>query len=399
MRFHIGLSFSFKKIKKYIPYLLLGFLLYFASHLSIVYADELITDGYTQLIYENANVRPYGLFIKNTSTSISDENINLPSTTFNSKDYNLVSYSPGSSYPNFNFALSGIYFNFTNVSFTKDNYYALRFYYYYDDNYFYKNDNLLTLLSNCKLEEDTIGSNFCLSISNENLKWNSTTIYHNIDNPYTEEVERTYHMIEIRFLALNDTNDVTIKFGNTIHNTSLVVDYSSCPLESDYPCFGDQFWIFGYKYKLSSSSKPFNYLNPLLLEFPPGTFDDPYQSIIDEVQENNSKFDEAIPGLGDFFQNFNDNDFGLSDIVSLPLILIKALSNGSTCSSLDFNILGSDVSFPSGCILWDKVPESFEIIYYTFVGGFFSYIILINLFHDVNKLRDPKNSEVSTLDL
>lgn len=390
---------TFKNFKKYFLYFLLGFLLYFASHLS-VFADELITDGYTQLIYENANVRPYGLFIKSTNSTHADRNINLPSINFNSKDYNLVSYSPGYSYSNFNFALSGINFNFTNVSFTKDNYYALRFYYYYDDNYYYKNDNLLTLLSNCKLEQDTTGSNSCLSISNENLKWNSTTIYHNIDNPYTEEVERTYHMIEIRFLALNDTNDVIIKFGNAINNNPLVVDYSSCPLESDYPCFGDQFWIFAYKYKLSSSSKSFNYLNPLLLEFPPGTFDDPYQSIIDEVQENNSKFDESIPGLGGFFENFNDNDFGLSSIVTIPLNFIKSLVNNSCVPvRLPLPFLDKDVYLPCLTPIYEEYFGDFLTLYQTIMHGLVCYYVLVHLFALVKGFRDPDDDKIEVLAL
>lgn len=391
--------FSNKKLKRFLLYLLLSFLLYFASYLTVS-AEEINDEGVVQLVYENAIVRPYGLFINNTNSSLSDRNINFSNTTFNSRNYNLVSLNPGSSNPNFNFALSGIYFNFTNVSFIKDNYYTLRFYYFYDDNYYYKNDELLTLISDCKLEQDTTGSNSCLSISNENLEWNSTFIYHNIDNPYTEEVERTYHMLEITFLALNDTNNVTIKFGNTSHNTSLSVDYSSCPLESDYPCFGNQFWIFGYKYKLSSSSKSFNYLNPLLLEFPPGTFDDPYQSIIDEVQENNSKFDDSIPGLGGFFENFNDNDFGLSSIITIPLRFIKSLVDDvCTPVRLPLPFLGKDVYLPCLTPIYEEYFGDFLTLYQTIMHGLVCYYVLVHVFALVKGFRDPDDDKVEVLAL
>ena len=113
----------------------------------------------------------------------------------------------------------------------------------------------------------------------------------------------------------------------------------------------------------------------------------------------NTITDDSIDDNSGFFTDFEENDFGLSDIVKAPLILIRGLSNGGTCQDLQFNVLGADVSLPSGCILWDKVPVSIETIYNIFIGGFFAYILGTKLFHDVNDLKDPQKNEVSTLDL
>lgn len=118
---------------------------------------------------------------------------------------------------------------------------------------------------------------------------------------------------------------------------------------------------------------------------------------LDDIE--NTITDDSIDDNSGFFTDFEENDFGLSDIVKAPLILIRGLSNGGTCQDLQFNVLGADVSLPSGCILWDKVPASIETIYNIFIGGFLAYILGTKLFHDVNDLKDPQKNEVSTLDL
>lgn len=109
--------------------------------------------------------------------------------------------------------------------------------------------------------------------------------------------------------------------------------------------------------------------------------------------------DSSVDDKSSFFNNFNDNSHGLSGIVTAPLVLVRGLNSGTSCDPLTFSILGQSVSMPSGCILWGEVPSSIETIYFVFIGGFFGYILVTKLFHDVNRLKDPSDSEVSTLDL
>lgn len=130
-----------------------------------------------------------------------------------------------------------------------------------------------------------------------------------------------------------------------------------------------------------------------------------------KVDETNDKLDDLNNSINNsdidnnvsngFFDNFSDSDNGgISAIVKAPLTIVNGLlSSSNTCPTLDFNVLGADVSFPSGCLLWDNADNSTVTIYQTIICGFFSYFILKSLFKDIENLKDPEKSEVSTLDL
>lgn len=114
---------------------------------------------------------------------------------------------------------------------------------------------------------------------------------------------------------------------------------------------------------------------------------------------NNLIQDSSVDDKSSFFTNFSDNSHGLSGIVSAPLVLVRGLNSGTSCDPLTFSVFGKSVSMPSGCILWNQVPTEVETIYFVFIGGFLAYILVTKLFHDINDLKDPEKSEVSTLDL
>lgn len=129
-------------------------------------------------------------------------------------------------------------------------------------------------------------------------------------------------------------------------------------------------------------------------------------------QETNDRLDKIDDTLNDddvssseseissFFDNFNLKDNGgISGVIILPLRVIEGLVSGGTCSNLEFSIFGKDVYFPSGCILWSNAPSSIVLIYQTLICGLFGYILCIRLFKDVESLKNPNDSGVSTLDL
>lgn len=131
-----------------------------------------------------------------------------------------------------------------------------------------------------------------------------------------------------------------------------------------------------------------------------------------EKQEESNKTQEEIKDAitdsnvdtntgNSFFDNFSTEDNGgISGIITAPLTLINSLlDNQGTCTDLEFPIMGKDVAIPSGCIIWDKVPNSIETIIQMLVCGTGAYFILTKLFKDINNLKDPNKSEVSTLDL
>ena len=104
--------------------------------------------------------------------------------------------------------------------------------------------------------------------------------------------------------------------------------------------------------------------------------------------------------FGEFFEDFSDTDNGgISAIITSPLRLINSLLNDSSCESLMLPIFENQIPFPSGCMLWDKAPQSIISLWHTFICGLGSYFILTSLFKDIEKLKHPDESEVKTLDL
>ena len=110
---------------------------------------------------------------------------------------------------------------------------------------------------------------------------------------------------------------------------------------------------------------------------------------LDDLDKNITKPDIDNNTGNDFFDNFQTADNGgISAIVTAPLILINyLLDSQGVCTDLSFKILDKDVAIPS------------EIIIQTLFCGICSYFLLKKLFKDIDKLKNPNNSEVSTLDL
>lgn len=137
------------------------------------------------------------------------------------------------------------------------------------------------------------------------------------------------------------------------------------------------------------------------------------QATNDKLDDTNNKLDGIQGSINDdnvddststgsgFFSDFELNDNGgISGIVKAPLTLINSLLGSSnSCPDLRFEILGKEVSMPGGCMLWDLADDSIVTIYQTFVCGISAYFICTSLFKDIDKLKNPGNSEVSTLDL
>jgi len=129
---------------------------------------------------------------------------------------------------------------------------------------------------------------------------------------------------------------------------------------------------------------------------------DGLNSINDSI--NNSNVDNGTGS--DFFNDFQSQDNGgISGIITKPLVLINSLlSSNNSCNNLSLSISfpgqeTKNVSFPSGCILWNNVPSTVINIYQIFVVGFCSYYLLKRLFKDVEDLKNPEKDNVEVIDL
>lgn len=138
------------------------------------------------------------------------------------------------------------------------------------------------------------------------------------------------------------------------------------------------------------------------------------QEIIKEQQQTNDKLDNLNDSLtndntsgandsaSSFFDSFTSEDNGgISSIITAPLNLINGMLdvNTNTCNPLSVNILGKDVDLPCGKLLWSRAPDSIVVLWQTIICGFFSYKLIVSLYHDIDKLKDPEQKGVDTLDL
>lgn len=110
------------------------------------------------------------------------------------------------------------------------------------------------------------------------------------------------------------------------------------------------------------------------------------------------------PLLGDIFQNFTSNDFGLSSIITAPLPLIQSL-NSASCSdiSLPLGIFGgahdNRLILPCMTPLYQNWFGGFFTLYQTITTGFIAYYVGLGFFNKIKQLKDPENDKIEVVDL
>lgn len=109
---------------------------------------------------------------------------------------------------------------------------------------------------------------------------------------------------------------------------------------------------------------------------------------------NNSDTTGANNAANSFFNNFQDNDFGLSSIITAPLRAINAMLS-DTCVSPSATYKGQTFSFPCGSMLWDREGgQDFRNFINIIYGGFLAYFVIRAFFLDIEKLKNPNNDKV-----
>lgn len=104
--------------------------------------------------------------------------------------------------------------------------------------------------------------------------------------------------------------------------------------------------------------------------------------------------------VSSFWNDFDNEDFGLTSIVRMPLSLIQKISNG-VCTPYNVTILSTTISMPCGnTIFWDREDVStFKIFWNIFWGGSICYGIGISIYKMVHNFKDPDNDKVEVIDL
>ncbi len=118
----------------------------------------------------------------------------------------------------------------------------------------------------------------------------------------------------------------------------------------------------------------------------------------DTIKDSNT--DEASSSASGFFGNFKSDDFGLSDIITMPLTFIKGLSNNK-CNNLNIPIpfVNQTASLPCMTSIYEQYAKDFLTLYQTITTGFIAYWVCINIFGMVQGFKKPDSDNVEVLDL
>lgn len=136
------------------------------------------------------------------------------------------------------------------------------------------------------------------------------------------------------------------------------------------------------------------------------------QAIIDSQEETTNAVNDLNDTINDddvsdsetqassFFGNFQNNDHGLSGIITAPLSFIQSLSS-STCSPLTwhFGWFENEFSLPCATTIVQNNWPDFLTLYQTITFGVVAYIVILNIFALVKGFKDPDSDKLEVLEL
>lgn len=113
---------------------------------------------------------------------------------------------------------------------------------------------------------------------------------------------------------------------------------------------------------------------------------------------NNSNIENNL-GSG-FFDDFTSQDFGLSQIITIPLNTIQSLTSKS-CIPLNVPIpfTNSNLTLPCMTEIYTTKFPSIYNLWKIVSFGIVAYLIAIDIFHIVKGFKDPESDKVEVLDL
>lgn len=103
---------------------------------------------------------------------------------------------------------------------------------------------------------------------------------------------------------------------------------------------------------------------------------------------------------GGFFDDFDDGgDYGLSDIIIMPLNTIKNITN-STCTPLKFPLpfVNQEMELPCMTDIYSQFGPILAI-YQTITFGMIAYWVCVNLYGMVRNFKNPDSDEIEVVDL
>lgn len=121
---------------------------------------------------------------------------------------------------------------------------------------------------------------------------------------------------------------------------------------------------------------------------------------IGDINDNITNPDISGSGSEDFFNNFENEDFGLTSIITAPLVLINSLNN-SNCNNLILPLpfVNKNLDLPCMTPIYQQHFSPLLFLYQSITTGFISYYVAIRLFALVKKMKDPDNDDIEVMNL
>lgn len=122
------------------------------------------------------------------------------------------------------------------------------------------------------------------------------------------------------------------------------------------------------------------------------------QEATDTIKDDNTE--GASSSATGFFNDFEDNDYGFSDIIKMPLSYIKNITS-TTCSavSVPLPFVDQNATLPCMDTIYLTYFGSFLNIYQTITFGIIAYWVCMNLFSMVKNFKDPQTDRIEVFDL
>lgn len=134
------------------------------------------------------------------------------------------------------------------------------------------------------------------------------------------------------------------------------------------------------------------------------------QNIIDSQSDINDSINDLNDSITDdtvssstgssFFNGFQNNNHGLSSIITIPLTTIQSLTS-SSCVQLQVPVpfTNSNITLPCMTTVYSQYIGTIFTIWQMVSFGIISYFICIDIFHLVKGFKDPDTDKVEVLDL
>lgn len=115
---------------------------------------------------------------------------------------------------------------------------------------------------------------------------------------------------------------------------------------------------------------------------------------------NDDNVDDSKDKASNFFNNFEENNHGLSGLINSPISLLQNLTT-ATCTPLSFKLpmVEQEVSLPCLKPIYKQYFGVFFTLYQMMTTGLISYAVGIRLFAKIKGLQDPQNDKIEVFNL